>query len=570
MTSLTLPPSPASLTLAPLEAVVVVDGLPRPDLIVLELEHAPGPQFGSATLSLHDWAGPASSLDPALLPPVGSGVQILCRDGQVLLAGSVAEHRVQVSDDGEQVLARVVHAMTHRLRQSLLCRHHASQAGPVIVQDVPVRFNTDPTAYASADPVSLNGRSCRLFDARPSAIPWTLADAMAYLLAAYLPEGVEAPALADLADLAGPVELPAMDVSGRSAYDVLASLAGHAGLRIRAGADAASLAFYRPGVDGPDRRVGLQPAGQALQLDQTNLHRADIQLTARPAAPTLLLLGQPKRYEVTFSLLPGWDPCVSVARWRDTVRSLSSDWLMYADVFRKWVLNEHGWYSGPPWNLATTSFAAISAADFPLSVPRPLGPCLSTNAAGASLGIVLELRLSASQPWRRWRGPLWTSATQAAVYLGGDALPCDYFDAALAGTAQLRVTATVQADTRLSLRIDGDESVPAQLVEIPRAGWAAVSPASVFLGQSGLGAPAVCDDTPLLQAWADARGQLLAPACAASLELGWMDTSMAVGDRVERIAGRPIELRGSGNVSPRIDAVRHDFANQLTHLTVVG
>ena len=573
MSQLTIPAALDRSVMPACAAGVWIDDRRRHDLVVLHVEQFPGPQFGQATVAVHEAAAQKIRRpSPESLPAIGCSAVIATGPGgaDVLLYGVVVAHGVQMGDDGEQFTARIAHRFSRLFNESLTRRYHHHPSGPVEVADVSVRFNTDATALASQLPVTLNGRVCRLFDAGLTAQPWTVADALAYLLAAYGPQDVEAPSLDQLADLAGPLELASLDLTGRSVYDALATVAGQAGLCLRSSADGCTLVFYRPGRDGPCRRICLQAPGQSLHLDRTNLYRGAIAFARRPARPTLLLLGGRKRFEATLSLQGGWDPQVIPSRWRDTVRSLSGDWPTYADVFRKWVLNEHGWYSGPPWQLPVCDFQAVSADDFLVQAPRPLLPCLSTSPAGQSLGVVVELRLDTDQPWRRWRGPLWVSQAQAAIYLGGDALPADYYEAALAGLVQMRLTAIVQADTRLSLRVAGDPGCPAQVVEMPSARWARVSGTSIFYQLEGLGPPAECDDSPLFCAYVEAQAPLAAQACQARLTLGWIDPVFMPGDLIERVQGRPLELRGSTDLAPYVASVRHDFQNQFTELLVEG
>jgi len=43
---------------------------------------------------------------------------------------------------------------------------------------------------------------------------------------------------------------------------------------------------------------------------------------------------------------------------------------------------------------------------------------------------VLEVRYAPGGQWHQWRGPLWVSRDECAVYLGGDSLPAEFFRAA--------------------------------------------------------------------------------------------------------------------------------------------
>ena len=177
-----------------------------------------------------------------------------------------------------------------------------------------------------------------------------------------------------------------------------------------------------------------------------NIFRGSIVTTRRPRRRGVGD-GRRKLYESTFALSPGWDRSLETDRWRDYVRSDSDNWPKVGDVYRKWVLSEHGLYGQTPWELDTYTFQEMPAGEFPLVRPRHFMPCLSADSAGRSLGIVVEINCD-DQGWRRWQGAALSAADECAIRLGGDALPGEYFDAAVRGEVQVRVTATVEADAR--------------------------------------------------------------------------------------------------------------------------
>jgi len=331
------------------------------------------------------------------------------------------------------------------------------------------------------------------------------------------------------------------------------------------------IVVYRAGQSGPRRRIGLQPAGETFSPETTNLWRGRLTFSRRPARPGVVVIGKKKRYESTFTLRKGWDPSLETTRWRDFVRSLSPNWSVLRDVYRKWVLNEHGWYSGPPWNLPVHDFSEVSAEDFALQVPRPFLPCLSSDPSGRTLGLVVEVRTGSSAPWRRWRGPLWASKCEAAIYLGGDALGGEFFSAAAAGEAQVRVTATIESDRPLKVCIDGDPGCGRELIDLSnRAGWDRVDSGSVFFGDDELGPPAERDDLALLEQWARRHVETRRGSVEATFELGWVDTSYYVGDLVELLDGQALELRSGADSQPHVKAVRHDLSERQSTTLILS
>jgi hypothetical protein len=320
-------------------------------------------------------------------------------------------------------------------------------------------------------------------------------------------------------------------------------------------------------VGGRQRRVGLQPEGESLDCDQSNLWRATVNYEPRPARPGVLVIGEFKEYESTFSMQPGWDPELETERWRDVARGFSDDWETHRDVYRKWVLNEHG---KNPWAPEAYDAGQLDATDFVLATARKFGPCLTTNAAGQSVGVVIEYRLESGGDWQRWAGPVWVSDEECAIYLGGETLPADYYQAVVAGEAFLRVTATVAADVRAYASQPGDHGLPRRTIRAP-----GLTRRTIHWGSQIQKGESECragerDDMPLLANIARRANAAMGQAVAAKVTLAWLDPSCQVGDCIERIEGRAIELGSHPEALAYVSSVRHDIAEQTTHLEVNG
>jgi len=577
MQTVTVPASRQSATVVRSRpARVYVDGRRRADLKLLTWEVVPGPEFGRATLALHP-----SRLSPAegrieelaSLPAVGTSVLLRpAPDSSGEMRGVVTAHIAAYDEDDERLTAEVTHGLGVRLAGTVVGSWRLVDGKPQYVADAAAAFNVGADARASAKTYSIHGRAARVFDSSATAVEWTVADALAYLLAACVPAEVVVPSAEELSSLAGEVPLGALNTEGRSVAWALGQAAGRAGLAVRAARSGIGLVLYRPGIDGRRASVRLQRAGASFRPSGSNTPAGRVRLLRRPARPGVIALGERKRYESTFTLQPGWEESLGTDRWRDTTRTYGDNFTGLADVYRKWVLNEHGRYSDGPWGLDAYDFSPLSNEDFPLRVARRFLPCLSADESGASLGVIVESRLGPEAGWLLWPGPAWVSPDECTIRLGGDTLPGAYFQAAAAGTAELRVTATVEADARLRVEIPGDAGVPPRVVPAPAGlAWQRVHPASIFHGESAIGPADERDDTERLRKFAEAQARRVQDAMRAELTLGWIDTNCHVGDFVERIDGRGLELAARPDARPCVHRVVHDFGStQTTTLFVTG
>ncbi|MCL2700646.1 MAG: hypothetical protein FWE88_03005 [Phycisphaerae bacterium] len=554
---------------------VFVDGLLREDLVCVRWQWLGGPEFGRAVVQARgggDGRLPrVEEID--VLPPIGADVCIAGEPGGMAdteFIGRVAAHELVAGPEGEQLSAVVEHQLNDVLAGTITSSFHVGVGqGLVELPEAAIRFGP-PDGLCSTHTVLHNGRMTPAFSAAADATVWTVADALAYLLATAVPSTVNAPTHAQLQLLTNFLPLDDLSITGKSVAAALQAVAELAGLSLRAARENVGLVFYRAGFDGRDANVALQPAMEPFSAEATNLWRGRIAFRRRPSRRGVLMLGERRRYELSTGMLPGWNPARHTTRWRDCVRSLSPNWAAYGDVYRKWVLNEHAWYGGSPWNLPTWTGAQVNANHFLLCQPRQFLPCLSANQANKSMGIVVEVSWPNS-PWRRWRGPLWVSRDECSVYLGGDALPGEFFQAAAAGTAGVRVTACVDADARLTASLPGDGGAWI-VVPAPKGQglWRQIHNSSVFLGASGMGQPGVCDDSEVLSRLATRRQERPPDAVDADFELAWVDLGVGVGDVVDRVAGREIDLTAWADATPSVKAVTHDFLKQTTRLEVHG
>ncbi len=557
-------------------ARVYVDGQQRRDLVVLSWEEAEAPRFGKVALALRSQATTLDSKriqDLTALPPMGSEILIVPADITVgkSFRGIVSGHKARFSESDETLVAEVDHYLMLTLSVAIQSRWHIEQGGPVEIDNANATFNTGPETLASQETVTIKFRQARLFDATASAKRWSVADALGYLIATNIPADIEVPTQNELDSLAGDIDLGTVNVSEMTVVEAMVKVAQRGGLRLRSASRGSGLVVYRPGKDGQDRSVMLQPFGSDLSLRKSNLWRGQLVFRRRPSRRSVLALGEYKQYESTLTLSKGWDPSLETARWRDFVRSESTAWSAVADVYRKWVLNEHGRYCTSPWNLTAHDFSSISSDDFLVLTPRKFLPCLSTDVTGQSLGVVVEFRCGAGAGWRRWTAPVWISNDECAVYLGGDALPSEFFQATVSNDAELRVTGTVLSDSRLAVEITGDRVNPREIIDLSdRAAWRKVHTTSLFHNQSGLGVPNERNDTDLLTQTARRHAEITSRAAEAKLTLGWVNTSYHVGDIIDKVEGRHLELSSNCDTRPHVISVRHDFGTAQSTILEIG
>lgn len=159
------------------------------------------------------------------------------------------------------------------------------------------------------------------------------------------------------------------------------------------------------------------------------------------------------RVEGTFTLLPGWSPHLEGLPDEAYTRTANPAFDDVANVYRLWSLNEDGRFTLPPFERGNPFDLAGFFGDESLRGLRAslrFETCLTLDDAGRGRSIVVEVSEDSGDTWARYPGDVLPRNDSAAVYLNDAQLPPGFFTAAKAGTARVRVTATLQSPAPLT------------------------------------------------------------------------------------------------------------------------
>ena len=510
-----------------------VDGQRRYDLHVLHWQSDPAPEFGhvllmqqqptSGTRDVGD-TPTGASLDPTstvtIQGPVGMDQPVFV--GRL----DVVDHQLDSAEDRQTL--RIVHELALQLADVTDGRWTRDEFGVPQQASESVQFNATSRSRASAELAVINGRTCRLFSDADDAILWSAADALAYLIACHMPDGIDAPAFDELNRLAGETALPTTETGRRSLAEMMSVVASRGGVGIRAAGNGFGIEVYRPGMDGALRRIhATATAGGMERMTLSQAHRR--------SAPTVRVVGGDRRYESTFTLLPLDEPSTS----------------------REWGLNEANEHAGP-W----TDLSLLDADTFLSTRPRAFLPRLS--AIDGNDTPVVEYRLSSGDAWVAWsQGATLSDGACSLTLLG--TIPQSLLDAASAGTLAMRITASVHADQPVTATLEGDPYSPPETIYVTSNDMHILHPDSIY---SSVSEPVVLHDPAAsLERLAQQHVATAGGAIVAEIALGWADTSFEVGDRVQRVEGTDDTFATNENQFASVRRVTHVFdTTQQTQL----
>lgn len=529
--------------------LVWIDATPWPDVAVVELvETGPLAERHVVLRPPAEWNGD--------VPARGSVAEPLWYDDgstrwRLLVDGSVQSERRRTAAGVEETRWVVRDAWAQRLDDPAGCAW-SERDGRLVAEAQPrLGVSNDRNRSATRHPV----HAASVFV--PTATggeAWCVADALAFLAASLrlsISWKTVAPQL-DNMPLTGHVEL------GGSIRDALTPLLEAHGLHLR-------LAFAGDSPGGRSLEVIRRDTARRVHIaglasGQPNVVEADARHDPKPATQWTAR-GGVNEVESTFMLVEGWDAALESAADTQYDRTLSTDFPAYRDVFRTWVLNEDGRYSGEPFSRGPApDLAALFENPFWSPQPLRLLDTLSFDSSGQVQSPRVEIRFDGGGAWVPYPGRFVVLSDRAGVWLEDDALPDGWIAANRNGTARVRVTATLRDPQPLShRRWDGNALRDRTRRRIVEAGEGLarrrVDPGSVLHG-SPSGSMEV-DDRNALAIWLDAwidRQRDEAEGSRLRLRLpGPAMTTLCAGDRLR------IETATDRFASRHVAEVRHAF-----------
>jgi len=579
------------LALGAVAPAVLVEDQPAPWLELIEVVRQAGPRLNRARFRVvgRGWGPVGRFEDIATTARPGQAVcaGIIC-PGQAgstapvfwpVFRGMIASGQAILGEGAERVELEAWEEMAFRHGQAIDgVRVLRPGGGSVYVGAKEVVFNLNGEGNCSAELLEHQGRRYRVFDLlTEQAVPWTYGAAVQYLTSEYLDlGGLDAPSLASWEALTEGRVLRDVEVTGLTPLEAIDRLCRRAGLYfwsecVPAGGGQVRTVL-RFGRRGRGRVLSIQHqrAGEALDLTRTNVWECHLR---RQHRTTLRVVGHGgiQRFEATFDLVQGWDPALEANNYDLYSPDTNADFVVVREVFRKWVLNEAGDYSEPPFQQGPAyDLSKVFGSERYGRRRRRFYACLSRGPSGRSLGYHLEASYDGGEIWQGYAGAFDVLLDECGVYLSGRQLDVALWYAIKKGLLRFRMTATVEADEPLRAEVyDGPveaiRPVQTAVLDLGREfKCERVTPLSVFYG--GAGRPR--DDTSALRgALQDELTRLRQRQQTGRVVLPWVRPDVQPGDIVEGLAGRGVAFREPGGRSdglPQINKVTLTWADQWT------
>jgi hypothetical protein len=449
-------------------------------------------------------------------------------------------------------------------------------------------FNPESKANAGTSPVLVAGKNCTIFCPESSqGRLWTYADVINYLLKEYVPAGLLlVPDLERLQALTDNQVVRDLDVTGLNLIAALHRCCERIGLdfkfvpTLEPTGPTQAIVFY--GTDG-GRTVELncQRAGSRLSISKTNITALDSIRSFRPVTHKYIGMGDYKIFEATFGLILGWDSSLEGGYFDNFSPSTNPDFYKVRDVFRKWIINEAGDYSGPPYNMGEPfDFSGIFEGDEFVCRRRRFWPTLTTDNQGRSLGYYLQISYDGGLSWWQYLDAFNILVDECGVWLSGERLGSNMWDAIIKGCLRFRITASVISDTRLIASVaDGPVNSAVPVVEniltLPRQfRYCKVSDKSIFANSTDplLGAPNEIDDTHALYEFVRKSAAVSSEIIeTVDVQTPLLLSGYQVGDKVDSNPQSRdlVSCRSDNRSVGSITQVNMNFRKQCTNLKIV-
>jgi hypothetical protein len=449
----------------------------------------------------------------------------------------------------------------------------------------------DPESVRTAAAGALQGANITL---------WSLAGAVDYLLKALndAETNISNPTLAQLqgvfndpADLVQNVRIPRGTYLAQALDLLLVPLGYHWRVK-RTAQGARQFAFWKRGTGGSLVRIYHQRVHSTLSnprnLGETDVDTAGITFDASRLANNIVVRGGLEEYEVTVELARAWpEDQDNHPEWVYFNEPGNTSFPTVANAWRKWVLNEAGDYiglrpeiDGVFTSAFRTALSGIGAMSKFVPRRRKLLPTLTLGPDGAPIGTVhgIEVEYSNTDPpsWKSTEGwGIQLLEREAGISLGGGvALPEFLLATDDRSLIKIRVTATVQADFRLTGSAPRQGNSP-QLDIVPltldlpdRFSYRVRHSALSKYGGGALPSLAVDDLFEISEFAEFVRDSFDLLDVGGVIQIEGLDNTYTVGDRVEKIEHKNISFmaRTGSAAYPQIMGIERDIERQTTTL----
>jgi hypothetical protein len=492
------------------------------------------------------------------------GIGIACPDELVIFSGFIEQieiaelSKIVAKDYSCKLKRKAVYGQNMRREDGQL----------IFIESADTVFNPSGKGNLAKDEI--------LFAAGEDAKSFTCADAIYYLLSNYIPAGELAiPSLDELKSLTNNCGITDIDVTGLNLIEAIQRCCKQTGLRFKFVPieSTEAIVFYRPGA-GREVEINCQHFGERLDVSKTNIseitRRKNTSITNR-----YVVQGDYKIFEATFNLVKGWDTSLEANDYDRYSPTTNENFNAVRDVYRKWVLNEAGDYSGSPYNQGQAfDFSKIFQTQKYLQKKRRFLPALTCGEDGESIGYNLEVSYTNGSKWWPYMSSFKVLLDQCGIWLSVEQLDTNLWFAIVKGVLKVRITACVMADERISYTAaDGPVNsiieVADKIITLPkRFKYQKVSPQSIFVN----GRANQIDDTKSIVEYANN----LCGASAAvneNLQIKTMTLTpyFSPGDRITSSSDSrdALEVKYDTRNICCIEKVHVDYESQQTIITAV-
>lgn len=433
-----------------LDPLVLIDGVPEPRLAVSSYSLNGQLDIRAARLYVDESEHALGKLAHRLTTEIMIALPLRLSDDQVrwpvLIHGVLKEVESGKSTGEREAWFDVVDAWSESLARPAEAIWWQASSGSVDARDSG-SIQIGLKANRSENTFVINGQQVYVLQ-EGSGIVWTVADALKTIgcIAGLGLSIIGLPRDVASAELTQPINLT------RSLSDVLETILKDYSLIVqrdirREAGSVVERRYVRPISQGrPIRAVWAddeQPLADVL----------DVQAES-PAHVARLWIAQADGWQIesTFNLVGGWDPALEGQADSEYDKNDSTDFTTYADVYRRWVLNEDGYYTQAPFSRgpAYDLNALFDTSDI---VPQPLvlNSNLTLGDDGEPLKPVIEVSTNGGSEWVVIAMPSDILGDRAGIYLDPVTLPGDFLTAAKAGLARVRVTAVLASPKPVEL-----------------------------------------------------------------------------------------------------------------------